>query len=126
MNAVEILALIFAIAVILKMLMILISRKSWEGFAKWMYKKPALLFIIELILAILVFYFLIVKGGLAITTIMACVLLGALLTGMSFAFFTKELSPMISKIMKANVLKKAWFLMLIWLALVIWVLIALF
>ncbi|MBU1129006.1 MAG: hypothetical protein KJ949_00040 [Nanoarchaeota archaeon] len=124
MNAVEILALIFAIAVILKMAVILISRKSFGKFAKSIYSKPALLFVIELVLGVIVFYYLL--QTLSIVTIMACVLLGALLTGMSFAFFTKELSPMISKIMKANVLKKIWFLMLIWLALAIWVLIALF
>ena len=104
MNAVEILALIFAIAVILKMIMVLISRKSWEGFAKWMYKKPALLFVVELILGLIVFYYLL--QTLSIVTIMACVLLGALLTGMSFAFFAKDVSPMIGKIMKGNILKK--------------------
>ena len=99
-------------------------RKSWEGFAKWMYKKPALLFVVELILGLIVFYYLL--QTLSIVTIMACVLLGALLTGMSFAFFAKDVSPMIGKIMKGNILKKAWFIMLVWLALAIWVLIALF
>jgi len=124
MNAVENLALIFAIVVILKMAIILISRKSWEGFAKKIYSKPALLFVVELVLSVIIFYYLL--QTLSIVTIMACVLLGAMLTGMSFAFFSKEFSPIIGKIMKANVLKKAWFLLLIWLALAVWVLVALF
>jgi len=124
MNAIEIIALVFALGILLKMVLVLFSKKSWMGFVKKIYSKPMILFLIEFIVAVIVFGYLL--QSLSIVEIMACIVLGALLTGMSFTFFMKELYPSFEKMLKSKVLKKAWLLMLVWLALAIWVLIALF
>ena len=124
MNAIEIIALVFSLGVLLKMVFVLFSKKSWMGFVKKIYSKPMILFLIELIVAVIVFGYLL--QSLSIVEIMACIVLGALLTGMSFTFFMKELYPSFEKMLKSKVLKKAWLLMLLWLALAIWVLITLF
>jgi len=124
MTPIEILALIFAIAVLLKLIIVALSSKSWLGIVKPIYSNPVLLIVIELILSAVILYYLLQTLG--IIQIMACVLLGALLTGLSFAAFSKEFLPFALKMLKGNIISKAWLPILIWLALSIWVLIELF
>jgi len=125
MNSLEILALIFVIAGLIKLLVLLIIPKSWTSFVKNLYKRPNLLLGVELILTVIVLYYLI--QYLSIIQIIGGVILGALLTGMTFAAYGKELTPFITKLFnKGNLFRKAWLPMLIWLALIIWVLQALF
>ena len=124
-NAIEIIALIFAIVIIVKLLIVSFSPRSWWGFAKGLYKTPAILFIVELILAIVVFYYLLQQ--LAIVQIMAAVTFGALLTGLSFTAYAKETLDLGDKILRSKTLvKRIWLPIVIWFALAVWVLIALF
>ncbi len=124
-GAIEIIALIFAILIIVKLLFVLFSPKSWFNFAKKIYGSPRVLVIVELILVLIIFYYLL--QSLSIVQIMAAVVLGALLTGMGFAVYAKETMAWSNKLMKQKgLLKKAWLPVLIWLILVIWTLIALF
>lgn len=120
-NAIEIIALVFVLAGLTKILIILANRNSWASFVKSIYSKPNVLLVAELILAAIVFYYLL-ESGLNIVQIMACVVLGALLTGMVFAAYGKELmSPMI-KLLKTNAWKKAWIPILVWIILIVWTL----
>lgn len=123
-NAVEIIALIFAVLVIVKLLVVSFSPKSWLALAKSLYKTPMVLFIVELILAAVVFYYLLIE--LTVVQIFAAVTLGALLTGMSFAIYGKETIAWGTKLLDSNTPKKIWLPILIWLALAVWVLIELF
>ena len=123
-NAVEIIALIFAVLVIVKLLVVSFSPKSWLALAKSLYKTPMVLFIVELILAAVVFYYLLIE--LTVVQIFAAVTLGALLTGMSFAIYGKETIAWGTKLLDRNTPKKIWLPILIWLALAVWVLITLF
>ncbi|GAJ19624.1 unnamed protein product [marine sediment metagenome] len=120
----EILALIVAILIVIKLAILSINSKLWWKIVKPLYSKGLVLFLVELVLAGVVFWYLLKE--LTIVQIMACILLGALLTGMSFAIWAKEASSWIQKLLKANVLKKAWLVFLIWLALAVWVLLELF
>lgn len=124
LGTIEIIVLIFVILGLLKLIIVLFSPKSWLGFVKGLYKNPTLLFIIELVLAIIVFYFLLLEMGLV--QIMAGVVLGALLTGMGFALFAKDMMPAMTKVFKAGILKRCWLPIIIWLVLFIWTLTALF
>lgn len=119
-TSIEILALIFAVAVIIKLVIVSLSPKGWKGFVKSLYGNPTLLAVFELILAGIVFYYLIQE--LSLVQIFACLVLGALLTGMTFAVYGKELMPVFQKMLNGNILKKAWLPILVWLALAIWVL----
>ena len=123
-NAVEIIALIFAVLVIVKLLVVSFSPKSWLALAKSLYKAPWVLFVVELILAAVVFYYLLIE--LTVVQIFAAVTLGALLTGMSFAIYGKETIAWGAKLLNSSTLKKIWLPILIWLALAVWVLIELF
>lgn len=123
-GAIEIIALIFAVLVIVKLAVVSFSPKSWLGVAKSLYKAPWVLFIVELILAAIVFYYLLQQ--LTIVQIVAAVTLGALLTGMSFAIYGKETIAWGTKLLNSNTLKKLWLPILIWLGIAVWTLVALF
>ncbi|KKK67488.1 hypothetical protein LCGC14_2953570 [marine sediment metagenome] len=124
-NAVEIIALVLVLLVIVKLLIVSFSPKSWLGLVKALYSTPVILFFVELILAAIVFYYLLQQ--LTIIQIMAAIALGALLTGMSFAIYGKETIAWGTKLLRdKSFLRKAWLPILIWLALAVWTLMALF
>ncbi|MFH1585646.1 MAG: hypothetical protein ABIB79_02680 [archaeon] len=120
-SEVEIIAIIFAIGIIVKVLFVFQKKKSYIEWVKKMYKNPTLLVVIELAVAALVFYYL--QMQMTIIQIFACLILGALLTGMTFAVYAKQLAPnMLSILKKRDAMKKAWLPILIWLVLAVWAL----
>lgn len=125
MTPIETLALIFSLAIIIKLVVIFVNKNWWVNFTKLVYKNPGILAVVELVLAGVVFYYLI--QSLSVVYIVGGVLLGALLTGMTFAAYRKEVvQPMIKLLKSGNALKKAWLPVLVWIALAIWVLLELF
>lgn len=125
LDALGIILLVFAILVIVKLLFVVFNPKAWLKFALSLYRNPAVLVVIELVLALLVLYYLL--QSLTILQIMGGIVLGALLTGMSFAAYGPETIAWAKKIMSTkSVLKKAWIPALIWLILIIWTLKELF
>jgi hypothetical protein len=112
----ELLAWIIIVASLIKMIIILVSAKSWMNFAKKVYDKPQLTSWIALILAAVVLYYLI-GAGITITQILAVTVFMALL-------FMAGLSSYIKKIIKdvnlKTVLKEQWYYVLAWLALIVW------
>lgn len=125
MTPIETLALIFSLAIIIKLVVIFVNKNWWVNFTKLVYKNPGILAVVELVLAGVVFYYLI--QSLSVVYIVGGVLLGALLTGMTFAAYRKEvIQPMIKLLKSGNALKKAWLPVLVWIALAIWVLLELF
>lgn len=124
-SVVEWFVLVFAIGVLIKLLICAFNPKGWLKFAKSIYKSPSVLFVVELILAAILLYYLLME--LTIIQIFATISLGALLTGMTFAIYNKEAMDFAGKFLKGkSLLKRAWLPILIWLALAIWVLIELF
>jgi len=121
---VEIFVLVFVVLALIKLLFILFSPKAWMNLTKAIYKNSAILVIVELILAAIVFYYLSME--ISLIYIMAGILIGALLTGMVFAIYSKEIVPIFTKTFKSNLIKRAWLPLIIWLALVIWTLTEIF
>ena len=116
---------IFSVLVLIKLLFVLFKPKGWLDVSKKLYSSPAILAIVELVLAAIVFYYLLIE--LTIVQIMAGVVLGALLTGLSFAAYGKEAMAFGSKMLKdKNMWKKMWLPVVIWLVLAVWALYALF
>lgn len=125
MTPLEIIAFLFVIAGLIKILFLLTNPKGWTNFVKKIYSKPNLLIMIQLILTVIVFYYLL--QYLTIISIIGGVILGALLTGMTFTVYGKEIMPLFTKIfIKKDLFKRAWLPMLIWFILMIWVLKVLF
>ena len=123
-NSVEIIALLDSVLIIVKLLVISFSPRYWLKLTKGLYKSSVGLFVVELILAVIVFYFLL--QSFTIVEIMAVITLGALLTGMTFALYAKEILGLASKILGKGMLKRMWLPILIWLALAVWTLVELF
>lgn len=122
---VEWFVLIFAIGAIVKILTVSFNPKGWLGFAKKIYRSGPLLFVVELILAAVLLYYLLME--ITIVQIVAGITLGALLTGMTFAVYSKETLDWGSKLLKGKtLLNRSWLPILIWLALSVWALSAIF
>lgn len=116
-TAVEIIALALIALSVIKILMI---PKAWLKYViKPFYSKAGILFGVEVILAGAVLYFLI-QSGLSIVQILAVVGFGALLTGMTFAWYGKETLLWAKRVLKKGIWKKAWLPILIWVALIVW------
>ncbi len=121
METITTFALIIAVIALVKILVILVKPKAWYGVVKSVWKAPALMMIVCLILAAIVFYYLIQE--LSIVQIMATMLFLALLYGMTFAVYSKETIVWAQKMLNdRKFLAKGWLPILIWLALILWAL----
>jgi len=126
-GALQIAVLLFAILVVIKFLVLAIKPRAWLNFAKSLYKNPLITGLVEVILAAVLFYYLLMQ--LTILQIMAAVTLGALLTALSFTIYGKDLIPFASKLIRnKRVLwsPRAWFVWLIWFVLLGWAVYTLF
>lgn len=117
--------LVFSILAIVKLVVVSFKPKSWLKIVEPLYKAHIMLFIVELILAAVLLYYLLMD--LTIIQIFGGIVLGALLTGMTFAIYGKETLEWGRKLLKEKtMIKRAWLPILIWLALSIWALTSLF
>lgn len=116
MTPIEIIALVL---IILSAVKIALIPKIWMKVVKFLYSKPKILFVVELALAGVVLYYLL-QAGLTIIHILSAVAFGALLTGLTFAWFGKETRSWAQSILKKGLWKKAWLPILIWVALIVW------
>lgn len=115
---VEILALVLIVLVAIKLVFLFIKPPMWMKVVRFIYSSPFVLLTVELIAAGIALYFLLQE--LTIVQILAVILLGALLTGIGFAAYGKEVVSWAGKILKKGFLKKAWLPILVWLALIVW------
>ncbi len=124
MTPIEIMALILAIVVIVKIVVLLVKPKAWMNIVKPLYRKPAILGIASLILAALSLNYLLKE--LTIIQIAAAMLFTALLAAITLASYSREVLEFAEKLIDENVVKKAWLSIVIWIALAGWILYLLF
>ena len=120
-TSVEILALIFLVAAAIKILVILISPKSWSDLVvKKVWKNSNLMMIVSLILAAAVLY-LLLGAGITITEIFAVMLFLSLLAAVGVAIYAREVVSVAQRLLKdRNIVKKSWLYLLIWIILILW------
>jgi len=120
MEMISIFALSILIAIVVKVLVISISPKSWLKFAERIWKFPSLTMVIALVLAGIVLYYLIQE--INIIQIFAVILFVALMSMATLAIYAKEFIPVAKKLINdKKIMKRAWLLIVIWLILAIWV-----
>ena len=125
MEIVGIFALIVLIAIAIKILVVLISPKSWLNLVGKIWKLPILTMIVSLILAGIVLYYLLQE--ISIVQIFGVLLFIALISAATMAVYIKEVLPFVQKMLKdRSFLRKAWLPILIWIILIIWALKELF
>lgn len=126
MTALEVLALIFAIVVLVKLLIFIINPKCLIKISKGMLKKTVLVKIVYLILAIIVGYY--IFSSLNIVVVASVMLFTSLLIGLNFLSYSKAIPEILKEIPEKRlaIIGKFWFPILIWVALAIWTLFAVF
>ena len=115
--AFEIFALIILAVIAIKLVVVLVSPKSWMKVVKVFFKRPILTEIVCLVLAIIVLYILMIS--LMLTEIFAVLLFLSLMCMATFACYAKESSAFAQKVLKNRKgLKKAWPIILYWVILI--------
>ncbi len=126
LGIIDIFALIVAVVILIKILVILIKPSAWMGFAESLWKLPALVMVVGLVLAGVVLYYL-MQSGISLVQIFAVMLLIVLLSAVTMAVYAKDFISMGKKLVRdRNFLSKGWLSIIIWIALAIWVLIKIF
>ena len=123
-NAVEWVAFILATIFIVNTIILAFNRGYWLSIARRMMARPKIMIFIALILAILIFVFL--MANLSIVQIYASFALFILLMYLSLAEYRKELTGMAAIASKRRRDVLNWVVLLIWLGLSIWVVLELF
>lgn len=125
MTPIEIMAFIVAAIAAIKLFVIFINPKSWIKVTKTVFANPFLTTIILLALAMISLGYLITE--LTIVQIFAAMLFVMCLSALGFAAYSKEMLPLVNKMLKEkDILKKAWVSIAVWIVLIGWVLYELF
>ncbi|MFQ5863584.1 MAG: hypothetical protein ACE5IC_10785 [Candidatus Brocadiales bacterium] len=123
MTPLEILATIFAVFVLVKLIIVTVSPNLWMNVAGAMLKGQVVTTVIYLVLAGIVGHF--VFSGLTIIQIAAVMLLTSLLAGAALAPYSRVILTLGEEMVKEGI-NKAWPAMVIWAVLAIWVLYTVF
>ena len=122
-STIELFALILAIFILIKLIVISVNPKSWMRFSKNLFVKPWLTTSISLILALVVLYYLLLE--MTIVQIFAVMLFLTLIIFAGMAHFAKDLHKTIDKNIKGKI-KDSWLSIIIWFLLSLWVLVSVF
>jgi len=123
-TAIEIIALVFVIAILVKTVLVFTYPKRWMAFAEWLAKKRLLITAIYLILAIIVGYY--VFSAMNVVNIVAAMTLGALLMAFSLLPHIELIASKHKQHNTCDLLKQYWFVMIVWLTLAGYVLYTIF
>jgi len=120
MNVIELLAWIFVIGVVFKLVAVLFKPADWFKVAETMVQNRALSTLILLVLALIVGYF--VLANLAAAQIAAVMLFTGLLTSVAMVPYWKDLAGAAKETMttRTQILAKNWLGMLIWAMVVVY------
>ena len=121
---IEWIAAVFAVLVLVKLVVIMINKKSWWNLTKGIYGNPGVTGFVFLVLAAVVLWFLLQE--LTIVQIMAAGIFMVLLMGFAFTGYSKELMSLATKIYAKKFSGWLWFYIIIWIVLSVWVLWELF
>jgi hypothetical protein len=125
MTSVKIIALIFVIFALVKMLVVFIDPASWKSVVKKIYVKPIYTITISLISAAVILRFLLQE--ITIVQIFASMTFMMVLMMVQFAALGNEVVEITEKFLdNKNLIKKLWLSLTLWILLMGWVLYELF
>ena len=125
MTPVKIIALIFIVFALVKLLVICIDPASWKSVVKTIYGKPIYTIGLSLIAALVVLMFLLQE--ITIVQIFASMTFMMVLMMVQFAALGNEIVELSDRFLSdRNIIKKMWLSLSIWIVLMIWVLYELF
>ena len=125
MTPIEIIALVFIVFVLIKLVVIWNNPLNWKPVVTAVYGKPAVTIVVALALGVIILRYLLVE--LTIVQIFASMTFMMALMAVQFALFGKELTELSDKYFEDRaMLKKAWPSIILWLLLIAWVLYEIF
>jgi hypothetical protein len=123
MTAIEILATIFSVLILVKLITYIIAPRPVMNFAEKLLKKKLWVSIIYFTLAIIVGYY--VLCSLSIVQVAAVMLFTSMLIGLSLIPYTDLWSEIVDRMAltsRAEMFKKNWLILLIWVMIAVWTL----
>ncbi len=120
LSSVEIIALVVTLLVIVKIIFLVFSPRTWLSMVSKIYSRPKLISLIALIIAAFVLNFLLKE--VSITQVFAVTAFISLIIISGIAFFARDIIKLKESIISRNYAKKYWWYILIWLLLAVWVL----
>ncbi len=120
MTPIEILALLFAVLILVKMTFITFAPKKWMKFADKVLKKAHIFTWVYLFAAILIGFY--IFQVFTIVDVAAIAMLIALLYGVTLMPYAEELYKVAHKKLNKNIWKEYWLQLAIWIVLALWTL----
>ena len=124
-SLIEIFALIVAILVVIKLIIIVINKDAWLNIVSPLYSGSKAVGWISGILALVVLYY-ILQSGMNVVQIFAVMLFFILMMLMVISVYGKDLMSMARKVMKRRFPAVVWVASTIWIVLSIWVIYTVF
>ena len=125
LGSLEIITALFVMLGLIKIIVVLTNRKGWyNNVVKPIYSNKNISTIIFLILAIVIFYYLLKR--LSIVEIFAVLAFSSILIGIGLMQYSKDLLPVFSRIYDKRLGSWKMLNILIWLALLLWALYEIF
>jgi len=117
-NSLEIIALLFAVLSIIKLIFILVKKNVWFKYVvKPIYKNKTITIPVMFILCLIIFYYLIRQ--LSIVEIFSVISFTSLLIALGLISYSDDLIPLFEKIYKRKFNLWQWIYIIIWIALLI-------
>jgi hypothetical protein len=121
LTAVEIIALVFAVLALVKIIVIIFNKDWWyEKVVKNVYTGNEKISVVLLILGLVVFYYLV--RAMSIVEIFAVMAFTGILIGIGFFTYSKEVLSLAKKVYAKKLSGWMWVYIVIWVALSVWVL----
>lgn len=119
MTALKVIAVILMVVTAIKLVVVLANPRAWIAFARRLYMYPAVTSAVALVLAAIVFYFLLASGMTVVQILAVCVFV-ALLLVMGMAPYSEALLGWVEHQDVGAMIRRLWLYTAIWLALLVW------
>ena len=122
MSMIELLAVIFALFILLKISIVLINPNGWFKIADALLRNTLLMTIIYLVLAVIVGYY--IFRTFSIVQVVAVMLFTSLLMGIAIIPFSETMLSIRQELLgsRRDILRKIWLTLFIWIVIAVWTL----
>ncbi len=126
MTALEVLATIFAVLILVKLLMIMVNPKAWLGLAEGMFKMRAEITALYAVLAVVIGYF--VFTSLSVVQVAAVMLFTSILIALGMFQYSTAILEIMRRTPTTGpeIFRKNWLTIIIWMTISIWTLYVVF
>jgi hypothetical protein len=124
MTSLEILATIFAVLILFKLVMIMVNPKAWLGVAEKLLRLRAEITALYAVLALIIGYF--IFSSLSIVQVAAVMLFTSIIIGLGIFQYSAIAMEMVKHTLttRAEIFRRNWLIIIIWTGFAVWTLYA--